>query len=185
MAINPTYLDKKVRKNAFDVYNRQEPKNIRLDNFFQRTIFELLLNKLIEEKWKLKFDPYKYKYYFCKSLEVEEFLKGKYFQMIVKDVVGLKKFNLKYEIRKFDSGCYTLLHDTEREKEGVDFIIDFSNGLFGGYTKYLTGEKELLQINPTANTISFVSREKGVMKYIKYVNHKQKWPIIMVVGVLS
>ena len=98
--------------------------------------------------------------------------------------MSIEKFRIKYEIRKFEPGNYTLLHDAEKEKPGIDFVIDFSKSSekFGGYTIYLTETEELLILKPSPNTISFVQREKGVMKYVKYITHQQKYPIIQVVG---
>ena len=167
MAINTIYLDGGVLKSANRTFSSQAPKNIRLENFFQKAVFKLLQNKLHNAEYSLRFHPYKYKYFIAKSKEIDSFLKGRYFDMMVKKVIGLDKYKMSYEIRKFKPGCYTLLHDAEKEKEGVDFIIDFSklDTYFGGYTTYLTETEELLTLSPKTNTLSFVERKNKVMKY--------------------
>ncbi len=184
MAINTLYLDKGVLKSAMNIFNNQSPRNIRLEKFFQPAIFNILQNKLLQTKYKLKFHPYKHKFFTAKSKEINSFLNGRYFKEIVENIMGVKNYKITYEIRKFEPGNYTLLHDAEKEKLGIDFIIDFSksNKNFGGYTIYLTETEELLQLIPSPNTISFVEKNKKVMKYTKYVQHKQKYPIILVVG---
>ena len=186
MVINTLYLDDGVLKSARKIYLGQAPNNISLDSFFQKPIFLLLQKKLHESRYNLKFHPYRNKYYIAKSKEIDFFIKGRYFNELVKKILYVKKFKIEYEIRKFEPGNYTLLHDAENEKPGIDFIIDFSKSSksFGGYTVYLTEKEELLILKPSPNTISFVQREKIVMKYTKYVTHMQKYPIVRVVGTI-
>jgi len=187
MAINTIYLNGGVLKSASKTFNAQNPKNIRLENFFQKAIFCLIQNKLMNSEYSLKFHPYKYKYFITKSKEIDSFLKGRYFDLIIKKIIGLYKYKINYKIRKFEPGCYTLLHDTEKEKPGVDFIIDLSQNqrsYFGGHTDYLTESEEILTLNPKPNTMSFVERGKGVMKYKKYLTHQNKRPVVQVVGTI-
>ena len=187
MAINTLYIDNGILKSASDAYNKQNPKNIRLENFFQKPVFYLLQRKLRNSEYSLKFHPYKYKYLITKSKEIDSFLNGGYFRSIVNAILKINKYKIKYEIRKFEPGDYTLLHDTEKERPGIDFIIDFSGeskAYHGGYATYLTESEELLQLNPAPNTLSFVERKKGVMKYTKYFTHRNKNPIIQVAGII-
>ena len=186
MAINTIYLDGGVLKSASRTFNSQAPKNIRLENFFQEAVLDLLQNKLNNANYSLKFHPYKYKYFIANSKEIDSFLKGRYFNLMVKRIIGMDKSKINYEIRKFEPGCYTLLHDAEKEKEGVDFVIDFSkgNGYSGGYTTYLTESEELLTLSPKTNTLSFIERKNGIMKYTKYLTHINKWPVVQVAGAI-
>ena len=187
MAINTLYLDGGVLKSANRTYNASSPKNIRLEDFFQKAVFQLLKNKLHNSKFSLKFNPEKYRYFTTKSKEIESFLHGMYFGLLVKKILGIKNYKIEYEIRKFEPNCYTLLHDAEKEKPGVDFIIDFSQNAknyFGGCTIYLTESEELLTLNPKPNSLSFVERKSGVMKYIKYFSHQNKYPVVQVVGTI-
>lgn len=66
----------------------------------------------------------------------------------------------------------------------MDFVLDFSQPWknYGGYTVYLTEREELLQFWPKPNTLSFIERKSKIMKYTKYVQHRQKQPLIFVVG---
>ena len=185
MAINTLYIDNGILKSASKTFNNQNPRNIRLEKFFQAAVFELLQRKLYNSKYSLKFHPYKYKYLTTKSKEVDSFLNGRYFQNIINSILKINKYKIEYEIRKFEPGNYTLLHDTEKEQPGIDFIIDFSGEsktYHGGYTTYLTESEELLQLKPAPNTLSFIERKKGVMKYTKYFTHQNKYSVLQVVG---
>lgn len=186
MAINTLYLDNAILKSAKKIYNIQNPKNIRLEGFFQQPVFSLLQKKLHSSKYSLKFHPYKYKYSVTKSKEAAAFLNGQYFDSLVKKILKIKKYKISYEIRKFEPGNYTLLHDAEKEKHGIDFVLDFSESgkNFGGYFVYLNEKEELLRSNPSSNTLSFIERSNGVMKFTKYVTHQQKNPIVQVVGTI-
>ena len=185
MAINTLYMDREVLKKAREVYEHQNPKNIRLEQFFQPAVFALLQKKIFSAAYRLHFDPKKWKYEGAKVEEMQSFLAGGYFKNIVGAILGLKKFRLSFEVRKFSPGSYTLLHDAEKEQAGIDVIIDCSllprNN--SGCVKYLTIKEELLQLDPSPNTLSFVERKKGVMRYVKYVNHQQS-PIILVMGTI-
>ena len=186
MAINTIYLDGGVLKSANRTFNSQAPKNIRLENFFQKAVFNILQDKLHGSSYSLKFHPYKYKYFIANSKEIDSFLMGRYFDLMVKSIIGLDKYKINCEIRKFRPGCYTLLHDAEKEKEGFDFVIDISKGkeYSGGYTTYLTESEELLKLIPKTNTLSFIERKNGIMKYTKYLTHKNKTPVIQVAGII-
>jgi|SRR3989338_706002 len=187
MAISTIYLDGGVLKSAANAYNRENPKNIRLENFFQKAVFQLLQNKLSDAKYSIKFNPEKFRYFTSKSKEVDSFLKGRYFDLMVRTIIGVKKYKIAYEIRKFEPGCYTLLHDAEKERTGTDFVIDFSKGskYYGGNTTYLTEAEELLILSPKPNTLSFIERKEGVMKFTKYVTHQNKFPVVQVVGSIT
>ena len=187
MAINTLYLDGGILKSANKTYNNQNPKSIRIENFFQKAVFQLLQNKIYNSKFLLKFNPEKYRYFTTKSKEIESFIKGRYFDLIIRNILGIKNYKISYETRRFGPGCYTLLHDTEKEKAGVDFILDFSihsKKYFGGCTTFLTESEELLQLCPKSNTLSFIGRTFGVMKYTKYFTRQNEYPIVQVVGAI-
>lgn len=187
MIINQLYQNTRVLRTARKEYEQETPKNIRLQTFFHPKIFKLLQQKLHQQKYTARFHPYKYSYSTTKLKEMDSFIKGTYFKNIINNLLGIKKYKITYEIQRFQPGNFTLLHDANKEPPGIDFIIDLSttHSFYGGYIKYLTEKKELLQLNPCPNSISFVNRGKGIMKYVKYVTHQQKKPLIFVRGSLS
>lgn len=184
MAINTLYLDRGIMKSAKSAYGSQYPKNIRLEKFFQSSVFSLLQKTLNNSIYKLKFEPYECRYFTTKAKAIDSFLNGRYFEDLIHNLLEIKKYRLEYEIRKFGPANYTLLHDEKKDAPGIDFILNLSNvgKTYGGYTVYLTETEELLQVNPIPNTLTFIERTKEIIKYTKYVTHRQKNPIIEVAG---
>jgi len=84
---------------------------------------------------------------------------------------------MNYEIRRFAGGSYTLLHDRvqEREECALDLVFYFLSSSEeresedGGYTCYTDGEEELLTVEPIPNTLGLVYRNKGAMRFVKYL----------------
>ena len=187
MVINTLYFDEGILKSARKAYVGQSPHNIRLENFFQKSIFSLLQKKMHNLNYHLKFHPYKHRYLTAKSKDINFFLNGRHFKNLIKKIFGIKKFKIEHEIRKFEPGSYTLLHDAEKEKPGMDFVIDFSKSSesFGGFTVYMTETEELLILKPKPNTLSFIKRDKRIIKYTKYVGHRAKHALIQVVGTIT
>lgn len=186
MAINELYNNHQILQQARQEYNKQTPRHVQLPQFFQPAVFTLLQQKLKTQKYQQKFHPYKYRYSTTTLKEITAFVNGDYFKTLIKEIIGVTKYTTNYEITKFSAGDYTLLHDTKKEQSGVDFIIDFSSEpqSLGGHTIYLTDKEELLRTNPFPNSVTFVERRNGMMKYVKYVTHKQKEPVIFVVGTI-
>ena len=184
MAINTLYLDNGILKSANLKYHSQNPNSISLRNIFQPPVFSLIQKKLYESEYSRRFKPFQYMYHATKLKEIGSFIKGYYFTAIAKKILGIGNFKVNYEIRQFQAGDYTLLHDAISNEPAIDFVIDFSKSAdnYGGYTVYLNEGEELLHLNPHPNTLSFVEKKPGMMKYTKYVTHRQKRPILQVCG---
>ncbi|KAK2151561.1 hypothetical protein LSH36_359g03003 [Paralvinella palmiformis] len=77
------------------------------------------------------------------------------------------------EVRRWNQGCYTLLHDTEVSE--AEFALDAMLFIcckgwrqdYGGYTSYITrGEdEELLSVQPAENSLALVYRDKDTLRY--------------------
>ncbi len=186
MVINTFYQDKSNIKDIKLSYNKNYPNSIMLKEFFQVPIVKLLSGKLNSSVYKLEFDPYKYKYFSTVSKAVDSFIYGIYFDNIIKNVLSIKNFKINYNITKLEHGCFTLLHDSENISHGVDFFFDFSysNIRNGGFIRYQDDKSEILELKTLPNSLSFVNRSNKILRYIKYVSHKQDDPIILVIGSL-
>src|SRR5690606_24143794 len=85
------------------------------------------------------------------------------------------------EVRKWLSGCYTILHDFDGEvlnkKPKLDVIfhlnhpqdINFDNG---GFIQYVEKNKDnnLLTVAPKSNCLSIVFRDGQTLRFVKYLN---------------
>ena len=84
------------------------------------------------------------------------------------------------EIRKWSHDCYTLMYDND--PEGSEFALDAMlyfaceewQTEFGGFTSYIANgeDEELLTVNPTANCLALVCRDKDTLRFVKHINSK-------------
>jgi Rps23 Pro-64 3,4-dihydroxylase Tpa1-like proline 4-hydroxylase len=78
------------------------------------------------------------------------------------------------ELRKFERGNYTLLHDENRSEAALEMLLSFASHdweeLHGGYTVYSDGDDVLLTLTPCGNSLSIVMAQ-GAMSFVKHVNH--------------
>lgn len=83
-------------------------------------------------------------------------------------------------IRKWSHGTYTLAHDHDRssEESALDVVLYLNcrdwKPECGGFTTYIVkGEEEdLLTLNPCPNSLAMVYRDKGLLQFVKHVNHE-------------
>ncbi|XP_033118300.1 prolyl 3-hydroxylase OGFOD1-like [Anneissia japonica] len=84
------------------------------------------------------------------------------------------------DVRRWQHGDYTLLHDTDTEGSefALDAIVYFNckewKNEYGGFTSYLAkGEdEELLSVAPKENCLSLVYRDKDTLRFVKHINHR-------------
>ncbi|XP_008947209.1 PREDICTED: prolyl 3-hydroxylase OGFOD1, partial [Merops nubicus] len=82
------------------------------------------------------------------------------------------------ELRRWTHGHYTLVHDTQATEFALDLLFfcgsEDWDPEYGGFTSYIAkGEdEELLTVNPEANCLALVYRDKETMKFVKYINHR-------------
>ncbi|XP_039209761.1 prolyl 3-hydroxylase OGFOD1 isoform X1 [Crotalus tigris] len=82
------------------------------------------------------------------------------------------------ELRHWRKGCYTLIHDAQRAEFALDLLLfcgcEDWNVESGGFTSYIAkGEdEELLTVNPEANCLALVYRDRETQKFVKYINHR-------------
>jgi len=83
----------------------------------------------------------------------------------------------RLEVRRWRQGCYTLLHDNDREQEfSLDLRMFFNCEGWslecGGFSSYLAKDQdeELLTASPEPNTLALVYKDKETLRFVKYVN---------------
>ena len=85
--------------------------------------------------------------------------------------------NFKSELKQFNAGNYTLLHDNAREEPGLDMLLSLMpqcewDESWGGDVVYLDNDDEaLLNLYPVSNSMALVYRDEGVMRFVRYINH--------------
>ncbi|XP_062997589.1 prolyl 3-hydroxylase OGFOD1 [Elgaria multicarinata webbii] len=86
------------------------------------------------------------------------------------------------ELRRWTKGCYTLVHDSQTTEFALDLLLFCGREDWdvecGGFTSYIAkGEdEELLTVNPEANCLALVYRDRETLKFVKYINHRSLKP---------
>ncbi|XP_056382243.1 prolyl 3-hydroxylase OGFOD1 isoform X1 [Hyla sarda] len=84
------------------------------------------------------------------------------------------------ELRHWEHGHYTMIHDNdpERQEFALDLLLfcgceDWETE-YGGFTSYIAKEEdeELLTVYPENNCLALVYRDKETMRFVKHINHK-------------
>ncbi|ELU03649.1 hypothetical protein CAPTEDRAFT_166954 [Capitella teleta] len=97
-----------------------------------------------------------------------------------KDEPAAVKAKCRYEVRKWEQGCYTLMHDTDLQ--GQEYALDVMlfcgckgwKPEYGGSVSYIAkGEdEELLTVSPAENSLALVYRDKETLRFVKHINHQ-------------
>eukprot|EP01121_Diplochlamys_sp_Union-15-3_P015660 TRINITY_DN5219_c0_g1_i2.p1 TRINITY_DN5219_c0_g1~~TRINITY_DN5219_c0_g1_i2.p1 ORF type:complete len:202 (+),score=42.71 TRINITY_DN5219_c0_g1_i2:822-1427(+) len=163
--------------------------SIQLEDFLQNEQYLKLLEALRDQPWKV-IGPVNRRHYNTlgrfenESLatgyvsDFSKILRSKSFTSYLEDVTGLSLRETFLEVRKFGSGCYTLVHDNvdQHEEAGLDVVLHLGEQPWdeedGGHHIYMNSTEELLSFNPVPNSLSLVYRDEGgVMRFVKYINH--------------
>ncbi|XP_069822069.1 prolyl 3-hydroxylase OGFOD1 [Dendropsophus ebraccatus] len=84
------------------------------------------------------------------------------------------------ELRHWEHGHYTMIHDNdpERQEFALDLLLfcgceDWETE-YGGFTSYIAKEEdeELLTVYPENNCLALVYRDKETMRFVKHINHR-------------
>jgi len=140
----------------------QEEGQVVLFDFFTKDFFSLL-KKIAEKKPRPEKDPLLHSFSTV-SVDLPElpFLRS------------LFKKQPDFRSYRFGWKDYTLLHDLDMQKPGIDIIIDLAEDWqekWGGSVYYVDGTGNFTKMPIKANTLILVKRTSGNNRFIKYVNH--------------
>ncbi len=91
-------------------------------------------------------------------------------------IAGKNFDKIDLQIFGFGHKDYTLLHDSEDDRKGTEFIFIFSekwDKKWGGYIVYTDNEDKSLIFLPQGNNFALVNKE-GLGRFVKYINHLAK-----------
>lgn len=74
----------------------------------------------------------------------------------------------------FSHRDYTLLHDASQEERGILALFELTptwQDTYGGYTSFWAGGRETLRLTPLPNSLTLVSTDQNVKRFVKYINH--------------
>ncbi|KAG5457161.1 MAG: Oxoglutarate and iron-dependent oxygenase degradation C-term-domain-containing protein, partial [Olpidium bornovanus] len=120
---------------------------------------------------------------------LRDFFRSREFAGYLGSLTELKLASSYAEVRKFGCGDYTLLHDHAQEPEGLDLVFSCTEATaedsgagagddcgawdasWGGALHYVSGDENLLALQPGSNTLDLVYRIQPAQRFVKYVNH--------------
>ncbi|KAG0268798.1 Prolyl 3-hydroxylase ogfod1 [Actinomortierella ambigua] len=200
--INPDYLTKAAMKNILNVFLDQS--SIELQRFLQPAVYDQLLAEMAsssaEDKkmsiWDEQVGPRHVRCYSRASgkpssppipptmARLQRLLTSRVFTDYLRKITNLGLLSVFSELRMFEKGDYTLLHDHALERTGLDVVFsmpdfgpgqqEWSESWGGGATHYVSDKTTLLTLLPRHNTLSVVLRDEGTLRFVRYLNYRVK-----------
>ena len=168
--LNLDYLNYETLTEVKKAFAKNSPNSIKLETFFKKEKYDLLLKELLKLKFKKIYSPEICS--FSMSIISDEFsklIKSEEFISFIEFIFDKKINNIQSESLIFEHKDYTLLQDNVKESFfEINFFFNDWKEEFGGYFSYFKDE-ELLRILPTHNSVTFVHLDE-IQKFVKYIN---------------
>lgn len=189
--LNPDYLSKNNVSVVSDIFLNQS--SIELQKFLKADVYEELLRELSEinqdQVWDEQMGPRhvrSYRRVSDKSQDIvppvlsrlQKLFGSSEFEGWLKKLTNLEFQKLNSELRLFQKGDYTLLHDHALEKTGLDVVFSFpalgelkewDESWGAGATHYVADKANLLTLYPKHNTLTVVLRDEGTLRFIRFL----------------
>ncbi|KAJ2847739.1 putative component of NuA3 histone acetyltransferase complex [Coemansia brasiliensis] len=180
--INPDYLQLDTQSRIQEAFLEQS--SMELCGFICSHVFSIIESELTDAVWTQarKQGPAHLRSYLELNPDATptlskllQFLRSKVFAEFLTAVTSLDLSQASQQVRRFDRGHYTLVHDQALEPLGLDVVLSLApdkwDDSWGGTMHYIADKDELLQISPKANSLSLVMRDEGTLRFVKYLNH--------------
>lgn len=172
--VSGIYLDKKILEEMRKSY--LEFGILKLENFLKEEVYSELIKLLKDIRGVHTKIADKYSYEEMGDLSgVGRLFSSKEFLDFANFITGKKFYNIKLNISRFGHRDYTLLHDLDEKREGVEFFFIFCdewNDKKGGHIIYTDNEEngKSLIFPVLGNSLALINK-RGLGKFVKYVNH--------------
>lgn len=173
MAINENYVGTENKKKIKEIFLKE--KKVILFQFFKDDYYQ----QLKKEIKRLKFEQEKHYLTHCHrhaalSPHFQEKFRFKELVWFIENLTNKKTSSWKPRILQFSWKDYTILHDQNKEKPGIDIILDFTadwNSNAEGAITYVDGTGNYTQIPIQGNMLAIVKRTKNEQRFVQYVNY--------------
>ena len=173
--INQNYLNKynlEIIKKQFSKY-----KMIRLGFFIENKLYKKLKREIQKEKFEKKKIADKFSYSACSSAKsIKNIFNSDELKFVIESILNKKINKIKLEIKKFQHGNYTLMHDSNINKDNLKFYLFICNSWnpkWGGNKVYIKKEKSYV-FSPNGNSFILIRNEKNSKNFIQYINHQAR-----------
>ena len=182
--INKAYLEQETMDKIRQKLQRGEFPSVSLTDFFTgygRIKQDLPRLYFVEER---KLTSHSYGYAVVPP-SLQKLFRSQEFKHFLAQVLEKEVINTTALAYRFGWKDYTILHDEQQEEPGIDLIIDFTDEWderAGGKIRYKDQEGNFISLPVGGNILMIVRREKGVQRFVQYVNHyaeKRKRLLVM------
>ena len=183
--INPAYVGTRILNDVRRAFDISSPNSIQLQSFLSEDNLKKLRAAINKLPFKKYYIPDLHCYEEAKRIPKELRQALQEITALVHFISGKKLKCKNLTIRRFGKKHYTVLHDVQKEKSGVDFVLDLTpewNPSAGGALIYTRRGEDVLTIIPAYNTFSTVNRTRGMMRFVKYINHHAQNKRVLVQG---
>ena len=175
--MNDIYLNPETLQQARASYEKSAHGSLRLHSLLKPAVYHKIETKAMKMKGKQVKIPDRFSYSEVKMKELENFFSSREFISLISFIAGRKIKKAGISTKKFGHRNYTLLHDSEQMKPGIDLFFDITpvwDLNWGGSLIYRDAKQELFRLPPLANSLTIVDRKKGMHRFVEYVNHKAR-----------
>ena len=169
MEINPLYTKE---ESILQIQKMWEEKHsVMLANFFTQTSYRKKEKELKKAVYRRDMMPDQYS---SATKKERELGREKEFLHFLAQILKKKTVHLIGEMYQFSWKDYTTLHDKNKEKPGIDIIIDFTpewNESYGGAVVYTDGKGGYTKLFAQKNVLMMIRREQGINKFVQYINN--------------
>ncbi|KAJ2740198.1 putative component of NuA3 histone acetyltransferase complex [Coemansia sp. BCRC 34301] len=181
--VNSEYLSQKTQDQIQDSFLNQS--SVELRQFLVPAVFDQIATDLGHVTDLALLGPPHLRRYLQATVPADttlyalmEFLRSSSFARLLTALTTIDVTGVSQQLRRFERGHYTLIHDQVPEPFGLDVSLSLQpkgqpewDDSWGGATHYIADKDELLRITPESNSLSLVLRDEGTLRFVKFLNH--------------
>ena len=174
--INDSYKSASLIEQMREHFEQSQPRMIRLNDFFVGNVYKKILNELKSaEGMRVKVAD-RYSFTLLELQMFDDVFSSQTFMTFLGAIIGKQIAKINYQIRSFEKGDYTLLHDSEAILGRVEFFFVFAEkwkGNAGGMKVYIQkkGEGKPVIFPVEGNSFSIIDKKDDMHSFVKYVNN--------------
>ena len=148
---------------------------LKLDGFLKDSVYNELIKLILDIKGEQVKIPDRCSYQEMGDLSgVGKLFSSKEFLSFVSIITGKSFSNVDLNIRKFENGDYTLLHDSDKIHNRTEFFFIFAdkwNAEWGGQIVYTDLDERSFIFPVDWNCFCLINRDDELGRFVKYINH--------------
>ena len=173
--LNGMYINEEVVMQMKESYSQN--RMIKLESFLKPEGYKELFNLIKDIKGEKVKIADRYSYEELGDLSgVGKFFNSRDFSEFISKISGEVINGVNVNILGFKHRDYTLLHDSEDDREGMEFMFVFADKWkkeWGGYMTYTDNEAKSYIFEPEGNCFILIDKN-GMGSFVKYINNLAK-----------